>query len=819
MASRQNDKLKIETGKTKQLIENFLYSKKINYIEKKKPLDIFQKNTNDIIKNSNKNILFNLKNTEADSKVNALYKLNKEAFYANKIKYNSNLQIKKYTLKEILLKEKSNKYSNILKKKFLDEIIKKKIVAKNNKKSIDNISFKLNIDNSKKGVKKFYKIKNPNNPFFKGEKSVSYITEGINNTNNIDRKKLQQNIKEDAKIYCCTYFKELIKSRHTNIIKLEYHLKNIDKSQKNLKEVNIYYGTMDNNNDYCSNISEVISNNKNKSNNIYANNSYNYDNDKEKITKNSASVEKIIKYNDEELKKKFYKREDNDKTSIVNFSEKYYENMSSKYNKNNVSINISNNYNDKNNSNNNTKSNKKLVYNNNSNININNINNNNNNNNNNIINGNESNSNDMNSLKTKNDLEENKWIEIEKTYHFWDALKNNFRNVFLIKSDDNKENNDDDLKINENNNYENKEKNNTIISKKEKKKGNYKKCFPLSIDSYVKCLNFLSVDRILECEILNKLTSYVINNRINVFTHIKKLNLDEKWSKLPIYKRQFYLHQMKNVKHIKTSEKIYSGNGIYIHEVAAIIFQNVSNLKTLELLSPEYFMNDNTPRHEPFALCPSVFEKLEKLTIIGCQTLEWLHIFRNCSFPLLKKFEVCYYPLHHDHWFWEFIFDFTTLGLQGLYKMLYTMENLQKLIIGFDVLFDSIEGDLYNPIDSHRNVLQEYSIINNSNQQFNSSYIPPANGNPSRKYKSYRGRLCEEDFSDIFTIAYYISGKCGKLKRIMIKYRNSYDYYDDDIDRDESLNEFFSEAANTASSYYNYVLNWFRFPDERISRD
>ncbi|ANQ09998.1 Uncharacterized protein PCOAH_00043740 [Plasmodium coatneyi] len=416
-------------------------------------------------------------------------------------------------------------------------------------------------------------------------------------------------------------------------------------------------------------------------------------------------------------------------------------------------------------------------------------------------------------------LDEGEWIEIEEPLNFWDALKNNFKNVFLVKSEgEDPPGGDPALEIapgvgNEANrtNSLNRIETSTALTEGDDPPNIVPgREFPLSPDVYVKCLNFLSAEKILECELLNKLSSYVINNRINVFTHVKKLTLDERWSHIPIYKRQFYLHQMKNIKHMNTSEKIYSGNGMYIHEVAAIIFQNVSNLKTLELLSPEYCMNDNTPRHEPFALSPSVFSKLEKLTIIGCQTMEWLHILRNCSFPLLKKLEVCYYPLHHDHWVWKFIFDFTLLGLQGLFKILYTMENLQKLSIGFDVLFDNIEGYLYNPLESHRNVLQEFNFVTNNQRYTNALSAPPANGNPSRKFKSYRGRICEEDFSDIFTIAYYISGKCGKLKRIMIKYRDSYDSYEDELDNDETLNEFISEATNTASSYYNYVLNWFR---------
>ncbi|EUR62099.1 hypothetical protein PFBG_05814 [Plasmodium falciparum 7G8] len=503
-----------------------------------------------------------------------------------------------------------------------------------------------------------------------------------------------------------------------------------------------------------------------------------------------------------------------------------------------------------------------------------------------------------NNITKKKSFDEKEWVQINESYNFWDSLKNNLRNVFLIKKmeDDSNIKKDDEVKMNddetkkdksrenvlcglekdnkmrsqtksvsnnnksvdnnnnkcvENNNYQCVDKNNNkcvdnnnnecvdnnnnksvennnnqCVDNNKNVYNNRASCdersFPFPVDVYVKCLHFLKLETILKCELLNKMSCDIINNRVGVFTYIRKLNLDEKWSSIPIYKRQFYLHQMRNIRHLTTSEKIYVENGMYIHEVAAIIYQNLSSLKTIELLSPEYFMNDNTPRHEPFSLYPSVFEKLEKLTIIGCQTLEWLHIFRNCSFPLLKKFEVCYYPLHHDHWYWNFVFDFTQLGLQGLYKILYTMENLQKLIIGFDVWFDNLEGHIYNPLESHRNELQEYRIINNNrNERYNnisSLSIPPANGYPSRIFKSYRGKLCEEDYSDIFTIAYYMSGKCGKLTRIMIKYRDSYEYYDDEIGKDEVVNELISEASNTASTYYNYVLNWFRSADEIVPR-
>ncbi|KYN96317.1 hypothetical protein PGSY75_1473400 [Plasmodium gaboni] len=656
---------------------------------------------------------------------------------------------------------------------------------------------------------------------------------------------------------------------------------------KNIKDCNKLCKEVNDNNHSVIDINPCnydIKKKKNEENNNMDDNSYVHIKEMGNV-KSNYSFQKIIEYNDEQLKKIFFKNKEDDTNSkgqhnSAKYCDKYLETF---YNMENEDL-----YN-------NSKSNN--LINNNINIDINidmnssNINNCNSYKRNSInINQvddsippsehntlsydeerknndfNEDDSENNNILKKKS-FDEKEWVQINESPNFWDSLKNNLRNVFLMKTeDDNYIKKEDKVKkVNDDANKKDKdsenvlsgiEKDNKMIcetkiidNNKIKKKNvdnnnnnnikniidnNNNNCvdvsrpsrdngsFPFPADIYVRCLNFLKLENILKCELLNKMSCHVINNSMGVFTYIRKLNLDEKWSILPIYKRQFYLHQMRNIRHLNTSEKIYVENGMYIHEVAAIIYQNLSSLKTIELLSPEYFMNDNTPRHEPFSLYPSVFERLEKLTIIGCQTLEWLHIFRNCSFPLLKKFEVCYYPLHHDHWYWNFVFDFTQLGLQGLYKILYTMENLQKLIIGFDVWFDNLEGQIYNPLESHRNELQEYRIINNNrNERYNnisSLSIPPANGYPTRTFKSYRGKLCEEDFSDIFTIAYYMSGKCGKLTRIMIKYRDSNEYYEDEIGKDEVVNELISEASNTASTYYNYVLNWFRSPDEIVPR-
>ncbi|SOV25453.1 conserved Plasmodium protein, unknown function [Plasmodium sp. DRC-Itaito] len=644
---------------------------------------------------------------------------------------------------------------------------------------------------------------------------------------------------------------------------------------KNIKDCNKLCKEVNDNNHSVIDINPCnydIKKKKNEENNNMDDNSYVHIKEMGNV-KSNYSFQKIIEYNDEQLKKIFFKNKEDDTNSkgqhnSAKYCDKYLETF---YNMENEDL-----YN-------NSKSNN--LINNNINIDINidmnssNINNCNSYKRNSInINQvddsippsehntlsydeerknndfNEDDSENNNILKKKS-FDEKEWVQINESPNFWDSLKNNLRNVFLMKTEDDNyiKKGDKVKKVNDDANKKDKdsenvlsgiEKDNKMIcetkiidNNKIKKKNvdnNNNNCvdvsrpsrdngsFPFPADIYVRCLNFLKLENILKCELLNKMSCHVINNSMGVFTYIRKLNLDEKWSILPIYKRQFYLHQMRNIRHLNTSEKIYVENGMYIHEVAAIIYQNLSSLKTIELLSPEYFMNDNTPRHEPFSLYPSVFERLEKLTIIGCQTLEWLHIFRNCSFPLLKKFEVCYYPLHHDHWYWNFIFDFTQLGLQGLYKILYTMENLQKLIIGFDVWFDNLEGQIYNPLESHRNELQEYRIINNNrNERYNnisSLSIPPANGYPTRTFKSYRGKLCEEDFSDIFTIAYYMSGKCGKLTRIMIKYRDSNEYYEDEIGKDEVVNELISEASNTASTYYNYVLNWFRSPDEIVPR-
>lgn len=417
------------------------------------------------------------------------------------------------------------------------------------------------------------------------------------------------------------------------------------------------------------------------------------------------------------------------------------------------------------------------------------------------------------------------WIEIEEVSLFWDSLKANLKNVFQIniKRNINEVETDDILKtkdvmehasqkyiINENN----KMKQEVDVVKTLMKKNN--NTFPLSIDTLLRCLQFLSADKILECEVLNKLTSKVINTRSAVFKYVKSVTLNEKWAQLPIFKRQYYLRQMERVRQLKISDKAFFGNGMYIHEAAALIFQNAPHLKSLEILSPEIHSSDNAPRHDPFAFSACCFKKLEKLTIIGCQTLEWLHIFRNASFPSLKKFEVCYYPVAIDNKYWEHNFDFTILGVQGLYKLLYTMENLQRVTIGFDVLFDKVDAEVEYPVRSRRNLAESYNIVRTEavSVMSGNTIVPPAHGYPSRRFKSYRGRLCEEDYSDIFSITYFIAGKYGKLKRIMIKYRNSYEITEDENEAADSINEFVTGAANTASVCYNYVINWFRSPRE-----
>lgn len=416
------------------------------------------------------------------------------------------------------------------------------------------------------------------------------------------------------------------------------------------------------------------------------------------------------------------------------------------------------------------------------------------------------------------------WIEIGEVSLFWDSLKANFKNAFQRngKNETNALEKEDKLKTEDfmehasqkhiNGNDEMKQELEAV--KTLMKKNN--NIFPLSTDTLVRCLQFLSADKILECEVLNKLTRKVINTRSAVFKYVKSVTLNEKWAQLPIFRRQYYLRQMKRVRQLKISDKAFFGNGMYIHEAAALIFQNAPHLKSLEILSPEIHSSDNAPRHDPFAFSACCFKKLEKLTIIGCQTLEWLHIFRNASFPSLKKFEVCYYPVAIDNNYWEHNFDFTILGVQGLYKLLYTMESLQRVTIGFDVLFDKVDAETEYPIGSRRNLAESYNIVRTEavSVMSGTTIVPPAHGYPSRRFKSYRGRLCEEDYSDIFSITYFIAGKYGTLKRIMIKYRNSYEIAEDENETADSINEFVTGAANTASVCYNYVINWFRSPRE-----
>ncbi|CAA9989402.1 conserved Plasmodium protein, unknown function [Plasmodium knowlesi strain H] len=887
MASRQKGKINNEiTKKTTKIInEHITHSVKDIHNDKIKSVDSSPNKTN---QNSEKDMPFGLTNWEISSQrtVSSDIRGGEGDFFTNNIKCdNAKTKFKSYALNGNIPDAQHSEHSNKLKeKKHLHTIIKEKIrkyriCHKGESGNYSHLPEKLNTECSQedKGVDKSDRAENSNNFFYTNYHPVSHFLQQEYCGHDIySREGTQRNVKDDAKLGFSKCYKNMHERNFNSMTRLESSseigddsIEDVPRGSDTRNGVNktgapSHYGTPSGDSDRREHREDHLAGIPTQGN-AESNCAKHEKSEQSKLPpKNSQHAENIIRCNDEELKRSLRKGEAvNPVARTERSSQKYQERGRSMYRRNCYNVrqssiknivnangirrdgrethsepheggskvderkstseeevdNLSregrdssgkappnrgeNEHDDDGREDYNDEQGKDEE--------------------NDLQNKENNEEQDREDITGKN-LDEGEWIEIEEPLNFWDALKNNFKNVFLVKSEGEKPTGGESVLESIAGVEKETEPANSVNQIQEfavsagpvgLAEGNpphfaQSRQFPLSPDVYVKCLNYLTVDKILECELLNKLSSYVINNRVNVFTHVKKLTLDEKWSHIPIYKRQFYLHQMKNIKHMYTSEKIYSGNGMYIHEVAAIIFQNVSNLKTLELLSPEYCMNDNTPRHEPFALSPSVFSKLEKLTIIGCQTLEWLHILRNCSFPLLKKLEVCYYPLHHDHWVWKFIFDFTLLGLQGLFKILYTMENLQKLSIGFDVLFDNIEGYLYNPLESHRNALQEFNFVTNNQRYTNALSAPPANGNPSRKFRSYRGRICEEDFSDIFTIAYYISGKCGKLKRIMIKYRDSYDNYEDELDNEETLNEFISEATNTASSYYNYVINWFR---------
>lgn len=329
--------------------------------------------------------------------------------------------------------------------------------------------------------------------------------------------------------------------------------------------------------------------------------------------------------------------------------------------------------------------------------------------------------------------------------------------------------------------------------------------FPLHPDCLTRCFSFLTFDDIMKAQIVCKYFQSVIQHVLGTFNHCKSLVLNSKWARLPPKKREFYLRQMTQLRRLKVLAEAFMNKGMSIHEVASLVAQNVKTLRSLQLLSPESLLMDSTLKHEPFAFVPLNFPCLMNLSLAGCQVLEWLHIFGNCDFSSLERFEVCHYPLPHDHWSWNISHDFTKQGVAGLHKMLDTMCSLERLTVGFDIWFDS--SPKIPPADAFIN-RRECSLFNNDNnsQKQNDEEllddIPPVGG--FTQYRSYRGKLSEEDFGDIFTIALVRSETSRNLKRVIMKYRID----ETNVGDSEQLNpvfDFFEAAASFCGRYVSDV--------------
>lgn len=351
-----------------------------------------------------------------------------------------------------------------------------------------------------------------------------------------------------------------------------------------------------------------------------------------------------------------------------------------------------------------------------------------------------------------------------------------------------------------------------------------KDMFPLPSDCLIRLLCFLTFDEIMKTQILCKYFRTTVRSVFGTFGSCKTLVINGKWSKLPPQEREFYMRQMSELRYLTVCAEAFMNNGMTIHEVSSLVAQNVRTLRSLQLFSPENPMKDSTLKHEPFEFVPLQFPRLTKLSMAGCQVLEWLHILGNCDFLSVERFEVSYYPLPHDHWSWTVAHDFTKQGIQGLHKILDTMSSLERLTVGFDLWFES--SALVAPpaaftsrreppvllfnFDENENgeILDllnqpDGQILPSVNSDEETINLPPVGG--YGQLQSYRGRLSEEDYSDIFSIALVRGGGTGSLKRVVMKYRMN----ETKVSDSEQLNpvvDFFEAAGSFIARYINDVI-------------
>lgn len=166
-------------------------------------------------------------------------------------------------------------------------------------------------------------------------------------------------------------------------------------------------------------------------------------------------------------------------------------------------------------------------------------------------------------------------------------------------------------------------------------------------------LRFLSSEEVLVVGRVCRVLREAVHELPGAFASARHLGVDKTWVALGRLRRQRAFLQMRQLHHLRISPEAFGDGGVSLMEVAALVARNAWTLKSISLASPDTPLKDYTPSHTPFAFRPLSFSRLLRLTIAGCQAFEWLHIFCNCAFPQLERFELVHYPLPPEHWSWK----------------------------------------------------------------------------------------------------------------------------------------------------------------------
>lgn len=164
---------------------------------------------------------------------------------------------------------------------------------------------------------------------------------------------------------------------------------------------------------------------------------------------------------------------------------------------------------------------------------------------------------------------------------------------------------------------------------------------------------FLSSEDILLVGRVCRVLREAVHEIPGAFASTRHLAVDRTWVALGRLRRQRAFLQMRQLHHLRISPDVFGDGGVSLMEVAALVARNSWTLKSIFLASPDTPLKDYTPSHAPFAFRPLSFGRLLRFTIAGCQAFEWLHIFCNCAFPQLERFELVHYPLPPEHWSWK----------------------------------------------------------------------------------------------------------------------------------------------------------------------